>query len=706
MLPIIYIGFSSLIIQIIILRELLSIFSGNELDIGITLSLWLIFVGIGSLLGKKVSYRYALPFSFLTISLLLFPTILGIKFIRHFLSIDFGEIISLGKNILFTVLILFPICSVIGIQFPLAVSFVKGKMSAGKVYGLESIGAFAGGVSFTFFISQTIDVVYISVFISIVNILVFLILTKKKEYALFFLLPILFIFIFKNYIESKLWHSLNLVMKKESRYGEIVVLRFGDQFGVYMNNHLLFTYLDSVSEENKAHIIMTIHKDPEDILCIGGSLGVVREILKYPVNHIDFIEMDPRLIEVSTRILYNDDIKILKDKRLNIINEDGRRFIEKHKNRKYDLVILNISAPSTASLNRFYTVNFFKDVKKILKEEGIFSLWLQRTSGYMGRSMQIANGSIYNSLKNVFKYVELSSQEYGGYFSSDRPLLTDPVLLENRFQGREISTTYFQASIFHDFFSEFGVEYVKNRLKDIKSLNTDLKPSAYLYNLLLWAEIQGFNINYLLKVNFTNYFFCLSLILFFIIIFSFNNTKKVVSYSVFTTGFSSMVFTISLILLYQSLYGYIYEMIGLLTATFMFGIWIGTNINYKTDKSIKMLLIFEFFTILISLIMLFVIKHEVLFYIIMLFCGFITGVSFKYAFLALKDVMFPGILYAIDLFGSFLGSILTTLVVIPLLGVLNALLTITVIKIVSVLLLSFIFFLTENHMNVVQKEVD
>jgi len=46
-------GFTSLIIEVLLIRELLVIFSGNELSIGIILANWLFLIALGSsALGK------------------------------------------------------------------------------------------------------------------------------------------------------------------------------------------------------------------------------------------------------------------------------------------------------------------------------------------------------------------------------------------------------------------------------------------------------------------------------------------------------------------------------------------------------------------------------------------------------------------------------------------------------------------------------
>ncbi len=137
-----------------------------------------------------------------------------------------------------------------------------------------------------------------------------------------------------------------------------------------------------------------------------------------------------------------EDKEALKDRRVRIIFDDGRRFIKGVKQPGYDLVVLNLPQPSTASINRFYTTEFFGEVKKVLKKHGILSISIAQSAGYMGRSMQRANGSIYNSLESVFGHVEVTAQEYGSLFASDTGIEINPAVLEERFAQRAITTKY------------------------------------------------------------------------------------------------------------------------------------------------------------------------------------------------------------------------------------------------------------------------
>lgn len=92
LLSVTMVGLSSILLQIICLRQLLAVFSGNELIIGITLSVWLTAVGIGSYTGWRIRQRNAFALSFLAVALLSQPTLLLINSIRNILSLNPGRI--------------------------------------------------------------------------------------------------------------------------------------------------------------------------------------------------------------------------------------------------------------------------------------------------------------------------------------------------------------------------------------------------------------------------------------------------------------------------------------------------------------------------------------------------------------------------------------------------------------------------------------
>jgi len=689
-IPFIIMGLTSMLLQIAALRLLLSTFSGNELDIGITLSFWLIWVGLGSYLGGRVRIKNAFTLSFIFIAVLSLSTALIIKSIRPALSLYPGETVSLFSTIFSTGISLFPLCLLIGIQFPLAVLYSGDRDAAGRVYGLEALGAFIGGVLFTFIISGRIDAMELCLSLALINIFMAAYISRKKIVILLFIIPLSLYIGFHKIALSLPWHGIEPSQTVESKYGEITVVKVKEQSNIYMNGNLVFTYPDLPSEELRTHLPMALHPSPSKILVIGGSPVTLKEFMKYPASNIDFIEIDPKMIEVSLGFLNVDERKdITIDQRVKIIVDDGRRFIKKLKNPAYDLIILSLPQPSTASINRFYTSDFFKEAKAVLKDDGILAMTIPQSTGYIGRRMQTASGAIFNSLRSVFRHVEVTAQEYGGLFASDTPITTDPVILENRFMERNLHTKHFHQYIFRDAFFPLNVDYVRKRLSDIKFINTDLQPSAYLYNLMLWAEVhRGRVLHYLLEIRGWHIISLLMMTLLCIAFFTFRKKRRVIYYSIFTTGFSGILFTLAVILAYQSMYGYIYEMMGILIATFMIGLGTGAYLVKQTKKPLRILFYLEIMTIVLALASPLFFRAETLFYVLIFIAGTITGGQFSVANQCMEEPNVAGRLYGLDLTGSFLGAVIPSIILIPLFGISHALLFIVGIKAISAVMIS------------------
>ena len=683
-------GFLSILLQITVLRNLLSTFSGNELDIGITLSFWLLYVGVGSFAGRKIRRRHALALSFILIALISLPTALAIKAIRPALSLAPGEMISLTSTLLSTAIILLPVSFLIGLQFPLAVSYWKDDGTPGRIYGLEALGAFIGGMLFTFVLSARVDAMAICLIVSLVSICTAASIAKRRRILLIGIMPLLLYFSFDTIADVLPWKGLRVVDTVESRYGEITVVQVNTQSSIFSNGHLMFTYPDLQTEELNTHLPMTLHPSASKILIIGGSPGVLKEFLKYPVERVDFVELDPAIIAVSQRVMTTEQDKTsMKDQKVRVLTEDGRKFIKQIKNASYDLVILNLPHPFTAGINRFYTIDFFREAKATLYKDGILAISLPASSGYIGRQMQIANGTVYHSLKSVFGFVEVTSQEYGGLFASESAIEIRPEILEKRFVQQKIATEYFHSYLFQDAFSPLDIEYVRQRLGRIQSVNTDMRPVAYLYNLMLWADVHGGTaLSRITMLKERHILIATGLILAVVSFLIFNQRKRVLLFSVFTTGFSGMSFALATLLAYQAIYGYVYEMIGALSAFFMLGLWGGTLFAKQLKNPLGTLLLLETMTILLAVASPVLFKAELFFYAIIFISGMLAGGQFSAASLSFGGPESGGTFYAIDLFGSFLGALVPSLIIIPLFGITHALLFVALIKLFSVMMIA------------------
>ncbi len=680
------IGFSSLILQIALIRAALRTFSGNELVIGIVLSVWLIGVALGSMIGRRISIKSAFGLTFLLVGVLAEPTFGLLHGLRNFLSFAPGEVIPLKETLIWSFISIFPISTIIGAQFPLAIDYIEAH--SGRVYGLESAGAFLGGCLFTFVLSERIPTGTTVAMMSVLNIFAALFVLRLRILLPVLILPLVFHTVLMPYITDTYPEGMQIIRRVESRYGEIEAVKYKKQINIYHSGKFLSSYPDPVTEELLPHLTMSIRPEAEKILLIGGSMAAVREFLRYPIKNITYIEIDPQLIDVFFNILDRHDRAMLDDDRVSIISADARHFIKSQQENEYDLIVLNLPEPTTANLNRFYTMEFFWQTRKVLSSDGAIVMKLPGSSGYISDGMKRAYGAIYNSMKAIFRYVENSSSEYSIFIASDTPLNSSVQMLKENFKHSGLTTKYFNESILEDAFSPFKVELLRQRLSTFGGVNLDRRPVAYLYSLTLWSEAHGGR--WLRSILGAKVSTVVILFIFPIIgIKAFLKLKKWdIHYTIFSTGLFTMSYLTILILLFQAGVGYVYEMIGLLTATYMAGGAIGAFIPFRQKQTKLFIRVLDIVLVTLLLLTPILIDREISFYILCCIAGMVGGAQFKLAgqlTTKTKQSLSGGMLYASDLLGAVLGAFVTTLILFPLSGLNGTLLTLGIIKALSLL---------------------
>ena len=119
-----------------------------------------------------------------------------------------------------------------------------------------------------------------------------------------------------------------------------------------------------------AHIPMMQHKNPENVLVIGGGDGgTVREVLKHKtVKKVVLCEIDGMVIDSCKEFLPTISCG-LSDPRVESKVEDAIEFIKDKKN-EYDIVLIDSTDPIGPGEGLF-TDEFYTNVKNSLREGGI-----------------------------------------------------------------------------------------------------------------------------------------------------------------------------------------------------------------------------------------------------------------------------------------------------------------------------------------------
>ena len=145
------------------------------------------------------------------------------------------------------------------------------------------------------------------------------------------------------------------------------------EFGRFLtlDGYMMLTERDEfIYHEMITHVPMAVHPNPENILVVGaGDGGVIRELAGYNyIKHIDLVEIDPMVVEVSQKYLPKTAC-CLNDPRVHIHYEDGLRHVRRCEN-QYDIIIVDSTDPFGPGEDLF-TLEFYGSCYKALKEDGI-----------------------------------------------------------------------------------------------------------------------------------------------------------------------------------------------------------------------------------------------------------------------------------------------------------------------------------------------
>ncbi|RJP78652.1 MAG: hypothetical protein C4522_12170 [Desulfobacteraceae bacterium] len=124
-----------------------------------------------------------------------------------------------------------------------------------------------------------------------------------------------------------------------------------------------------------AHFPMLFHEDPKTVLVLGLASGITSgEVLHYPVDRLDTIEINQQVVEASNFFIpWNNNL--LQNPKSNLIIQDGRAHLELT-NQTYDVIISEPSNPWMAGLASLFTHEFMTLARNRLNENGIYVQWL------------------------------------------------------------------------------------------------------------------------------------------------------------------------------------------------------------------------------------------------------------------------------------------------------------------------------------------
>jgi spermidine synthase len=741
----ILLGFISIISQIILMRRLMVIFSGNELSVGVVLTSWMLWTGVGSILFGRLTEGISRAYLVLSLTLMgviiLFPLTLLLTFaLKPILGIPLSQIVGLPTIIVSTAAVLGPLCILLGFCFVLCCRLFPEDRSVnvGRVYLWEALGSALGGISFNWaaipLLSPFQSILILDLIISITiwwllreggklrgikptrRLVMWLppVLAGASLALLILPQPLL------DLVAQKIrWQGFHPIYTTDSRYGSITLTRTGGEYTLFYNGFPSFTYPDPMHSEEVVHLAMLEHPRPREVLLVGGGLnGVVDELLKYPLTRLDYVQLDPKITEVEMEEIPHTQ-EVLRDRRLKTFNLDGRYFINQQPPGSYDLVIINLSGPDTAQLNRFYTLEFFEEVRRILKEGGTLATSAGEPANYISDAQARFLTCIYGTLRRSLKEVVILPLSRNYLIASERKgyLTSDYQQILNRLHSRKIKTRFFRDYYLRYNLSPERVSYTRKRVESELNrgftLNLNFKPIAYLYNILHWET--HFNLGrarFLKWLDRIRFYHCLTALLLLILpvllwlrLRPRREATGVIS-AIGAMGFAGISTEIVILLSFQIIYGYMFYQLGLIVTAFMVGLSFGAILGRRSLES----RVNSFRVFLISLIYLALyplllwaalslplnklaeISATLVFMILTLVGAVACGVIFQLG----ADIFIQkgegigfsaGWINGADHLGAALGALFTSAILIPIFGLINTLIFSSMLVFLSLLIL-------------------
>ena len=502
-------GASAIVTQLTLMRESLGAFSGNELIFGIVLGNWMLLTGLGSYLGKTAS-RLACPVAVLVaaqvaIALLPIADVFLLRTVRDLVFVRGAEV-GVSETVVSCFVLLAPYCLLTGYLLTLATGILSADDEAGgigRVYFLDNLGGIGGGLAFGLLLVPGLNHVQILAVLAMLNLLLAglvawtfrrRVLLAVTAIAAVGLAGVMLAWDLDRISAQIQFPGQRIVFRGNSPYGSLMVTESSGQYNFIENGVLLFATQNIEDVEQTVHFAMAQRPDARRVLLIGGGVaGTAREILKYPAAQVDYVELDPLILEVGRKYLPAG----LADPRIRVINADGRLFVRQWQSpigqlretpaepTAYDVAIIDLPDPSTSQINRFYTQEFLHELRGRMRGDGVVSLSISCYEDHVSDELARMIAVTHKTLRQEFGNVLMIPAGRIVFLASDGPLSTR---IADRLEAHGIETRLLHRRFLDDLLAPLRMADLRRAVSESAPVNHDFNPILYYYHLMYWMS--------------------------------------------------------------------------------------------------------------------------------------------------------------------------------------------------------------------------
>ncbi len=665
MVPLLFLtGFLSSSSQFIMMREAAILAGGTEAGAGLFLWLWLIIAAAGALAGSRSQI--------INIRRMIWTLISGTALSPVMFVVMNSLILSPGETPSFQQMLVIVAVSIAPVTFISSLVFVRfssmrqktGASTPGSSFGTETAGSVTAGLLTALTVTVSIPNYQLYILILLTSTII---VTWLMDYppvvgraALVILIPVTVLSVVihpDKAFRSMLLRGVKVEKSIDTPYGNISMGVYGGENTVFYDHRPLFFMNDLITAEENIHYAMLQREGYDKVILISGGLKRhLAELSKYDIRELSYLEPDPGLLKAEgahDTVCGTMRVRVERTDPVTFMRESGEM---------YDAVLQLIPPPSTLSVSRFYTAEYFRTIKDHLSANGIFMCTPMPWYNYSPESYRKGFSPLYNAMTGVFSHVTIIPGTLLYAIASDKPLTSGVVRLA---EEQSLASNYVNSDYLDDNEIRARRDQVLSQTDSSSGMNTASRPVSSLFANILSLEKMG------VKGGIITLLALLVLIPF---IFATRGSLMMFTASAGLAGFGMIM-----IFILQMAVGNIYILSAVILSLLMAGLAAGASWRGKaaiTDLKIPALLITALFTLtgLMTPTLVTSAPGPVLAFIFIALplAGFFTGVIYRILTARTSGSSTTGIVYAADLAGSALGYLTVATLLVPLAGTANA----------------------------------
>ena len=201
----------------------------------------------------------------------------------------------------------------------------------------------------------------------------------------------------------------------ENKSGVIAVTRDGTVYGGGAYDGVLNITLQE-NEKNgivRAYLAGALHGAPREVLMVGLSSGSWAQVVAHlpGLERLTIVEINPGYVEIVAA--HAEVASLLTNPKVEIVFDDGRRWLQRHPEARFDLVVMNTTMHWRAHATNILSTEFLEIARPHLRAGGV--LYFNTTDSY---DVQLTAAKTFPHFKRIANFVAVSDSPFE--FDRDR----------------------------------------------------------------------------------------------------------------------------------------------------------------------------------------------------------------------------------------------------------------------------------------------